>query len=116
MGQGYIVPIVIAGALTAGVAQFLLLQYQLIERIHLEKFLGFHKKKTLSDIGSEKATMSQSVVVTLRISPGTLVFVISKCNKDKRYTAEGFSIGRRMAVLLASWWRSFGCWFGRDTL
>ena len=39
-GKDIIVPTVIAGVLTAGVAGFLLLQYQLIEHMHLRKISG----------------------------------------------------------------------------
>ena len=66
-GKDILVPIVIAGALTAGVAAIPASAVSTYRAHSFEKnFWDFiKKKKTLSDIGSEKATMSQSVVVTL---------------------------------------------------
>jgi hypothetical protein len=60
-----VVPTVIAGALTAGVAAIPAAAVSTYRAHSFEKnFWDFIKKKTLSDIGSDKATMSQPVVVT----------------------------------------------------
>ena len=63
-GKDIIVPTVIAGILTAGVAAIPALPVSGYRAHAFEKNFWDYIKKTLSEIGSEKATMSQPVVVT----------------------------------------------------
>ena len=63
-GKDIIVPTVIAGVLTAGVAAVPAAAVSGYRAHAFEKHFWDYIKKTLSDIGSEKATMSQPVVVT----------------------------------------------------
>jgi hypothetical protein len=63
-GKDIIVPTAIAGVLTAGVAAVPAAAVSGYRAHAFEKNFWDYIKKTLSDIGSEKATMSQPVVVT----------------------------------------------------
>ena len=63
-GKDIIVPTVIAGVLTAGVAAVPAAAVSGYRAHAFEKHFWDYIKKTLSDIGSEKATMSEPVVVT----------------------------------------------------
>jgi len=63
-GKDIIVPTAIAGVLTAGVASVPAAAVSGYRAHAFEKNFWDYIKKTLSDIGSEKATMSQPVVVT----------------------------------------------------
>jgi len=63
-GKDIIVPTVIAGVLTAGVAAIPAAAVSGYRAHAFEKHFWDYIKKTLSDIGSEKATMSEPVVVT----------------------------------------------------
>ncbi|MGB7638473.1 MAG: hypothetical protein WBL88_12980 [Nitrososphaeraceae archaeon] len=63
-GKDIIVPTVIAGVLTAGVAAIPAAAVSGYRAHAFEKNFWDYIKKTLSEIGSEKATMSQPVVVT----------------------------------------------------
>ena len=63
-GKDIIVPTVIAGVLTAGVAAIPAAAVSTYRAHAFEKNFWDYIKKTLSEIGSEKATMSQPVVVT----------------------------------------------------
>ena len=63
-GKDIIVPTVIAGVLTAGVAAIPAAAVSSYRAHSFEKNFWDFIKKTLSDIGSEKATMSQPVVIT----------------------------------------------------
>src|SRR5215475_14045916 len=63
-GKDIIVPTAIAGVLTAGLAAIPAAAVSSYRAHSFEKNFWDFIKKTLSDIGSEKATMSQPVVVT----------------------------------------------------
>ena len=63
-GKDIIVPTAIAGVLTAGVAVIPVAVVSGYRAHAFEKNFWNYIKKTLSDIGSEKATMSEPVVVT----------------------------------------------------
>jgi hypothetical protein len=63
-GKDIIVPTAIAGVLTAGVAAVPAATVSGYRAHAFEKHFWDYIKKTLSDIGSEKATMSEPVVVT----------------------------------------------------
>ena len=63
-GKDIIVPTVIAGILTAGVAAIPAAAVSGYRAHAFEKNFWDYIKKTLSEIGSEKATMSQPVLVT----------------------------------------------------
>jgi hypothetical protein len=63
-GKDIIVPTAIAGVLTAGVAVIPIAAVSGYRAHSFEKNFWDYIKKTLSEIGSEKATMSQPVVVT----------------------------------------------------
>ena len=63
-GKDIVVPTVIAGALTAGIAAIPAAAASSYRAHRFEKDFWDYIKKTLSDLGSEKATMSQPVVVT----------------------------------------------------
>jgi hypothetical protein len=63
-GKDIIVPTAIAGVLTAGVAAVPAAAVSGYRAHAFEKHFWDYIKKTLSDIGSEKATMSEPVVVT----------------------------------------------------
>ena len=63
-GKDIIVPTAIAGVLTAGVAAIPAAAVSSYRAHAFEKNFWNYIKKTLSDIGSEKATMSEPVVVT----------------------------------------------------
>ena len=63
-GKDIIVPTVIAGALTAGIAAIPAAAASSYRAHRFEKNFWDFIKKTLSDLGTEKATMSQPVVVT----------------------------------------------------
>jgi hypothetical protein len=63
-GKDIIVPAAIAGVLTAGVAVIPVAAVSGYRAHVFEKNFWDYIKKTLSEIGSEKATMSQPVVVT----------------------------------------------------
>jgi hypothetical protein len=63
-GKDIIVPTAIAGILTAGVAVIPVAAVSGYRAHAFEKNFWDYIKKTLSEIGSEKATMSQPVVVT----------------------------------------------------
>jgi hypothetical protein len=59
-----VVPTAIAGALAAGVAAIPAAAVSSYRAHSLEKNFWDFIKKTFSDIGSEKATMSQPIVIT----------------------------------------------------
>ena len=63
-GKDIIVPTAIAGVLTAGIAAILAAAVSSYRAHAFEKNFWDHIKKTLSDMSSGKATMSQPVVVT----------------------------------------------------
>src|SRR6476619_747525 len=63
-GKDIIVPTVIAGVLTAGVAAIPAAAASGYRAHAFEKHFWDHIKKTLSDIGKENAAMSEPVVVT----------------------------------------------------
>ena len=63
-GKDIVVPAVIAGVLTAGTGAVIIGGVSAYRAHAFEKNFWDYIKKTLSDIGSEKATMSQPVVVT----------------------------------------------------
>jgi hypothetical protein len=63
-GKDIIVPTVIAGALTAGIAAIPAAAASSYRAHRFEKNFWEFIKKTLSDLGTEKATMSEPVVVT----------------------------------------------------
>jgi hypothetical protein len=63
-GKDIVVPTAIAGALTAGVAAIPAVAVSSYRAHTFEKNFWDHIKKTLSDMGSGKATTSQPVVVT----------------------------------------------------
>ena len=63
-GKDIVVPTAIAGALTAGVAAIPAAAVSSYRAHSFEKNFWDFIKKTLFDIGSEKATMSQSVAIT----------------------------------------------------
>jgi broad specificity polyphosphatase/5'/3'-nucleotidase SurE len=62
-GKDIVVPTAIAGALTAGVAAIPAAAVSSYRAHSLEKNFWDFINKTLSDIGSEKATMSQPVII-----------------------------------------------------
>jgi broad specificity polyphosphatase/5'/3'-nucleotidase SurE len=64
LGKDIIVPTAIAGALTAGVAAIPAAAVSSYRAHTFEKNFWDFIKKTLSDMGSRKATMSQPVIVT----------------------------------------------------
>jgi hypothetical protein len=63
-GKDIVVPTAIAGALTAGVAAIPVAAVSTYRAHSFEKNFWDFIKKTLSDIGSKKATMSQPVIIT----------------------------------------------------
>ncbi len=63
-GKDIVVPTVIAGVLTAGVAAIPAAAVSTYRAHAFEKNFWDFIKKTLTEIGSDKATMSQPVVVT----------------------------------------------------